>query len=62
MQDSRPDPSEALRAAAQEQGAQLPNGLLEDVLKLETEMSEQDEQRRSAQLRLLIEARAKEAQ
>lgn len=63
MDDSRPDPLGALRAAVEECGVTLPAGLLEQVLELESEPTE-DASARSmiqARLRALIEASARAA-
>ncbi len=60
---NRPDPLGALRAAAQAAGIALPDGLLEAVLALETEATEQHQERSivQANLRGMIEGRAKDA-
>jgi hypothetical protein len=62
MEEGRPDPLGALRAAAEEVGAALPEGLLEQVLDLESEPAEHEGARAviQAKLRALIEATAKE--
>lgn len=62
-EESRPDPLGALRAAAEEAGVSLPDGLLEAVLELESEPAEREAARSmvQARLRTLIEASAKEA-
>lgn len=58
--DTRPDPLGALRAAAVECEVTLPEGILEEILQLESDLS-QDQVARSrirASLKLLIEKRA----
>jgi hypothetical protein len=61
-EEQRPDPLGALEAAAASHGVTLPEGLLERVLKLETEATEQNQDRAfvQANLRALIEALAKD--
>jgi hypothetical protein len=61
-EEQRPDPLAALRAAAQECGVSLPEGLLEAVLQLETEATEQHLDRGivQASLRAHIENHARE--
>lgn len=60
---ARPDPLGALRAAAAELGVTLPEGLLEQVLQLESDVAEQDAARSMVQasLRALLETHAKDA-
>jgi hypothetical protein len=62
MDEGRPDPLAALRAAAEECGVLLPDGLLEAVLTIETEATEQHQDRGIVQaaLRAQIETRARE--
>lgn len=62
MEDARPDPLGALRAAAEEFGVELPEGLLEEILQLESEPTEQESTRSmvQARLRALIESSARE--
>lgn len=59
--DGRPDPLGALRAAAAASGVDLPDGLIEQVLELESEPAEQEASRAmiQARLRTLIETRAR---
>ena len=59
--EERPNPLGALQVAAASTGATLPDGLLEQVLALETEATEQNQDRARVQstLRALIEAAAK---
>jgi hypothetical protein len=58
----RPDPLAALRAAVAETGVSLPEGLLEQVLQLESDVPEQQAARSMVQasLRTLIETHAKD--
>jgi hypothetical protein len=60
-EDGRPDPLGALRAAAEECGVELRDGLLEQVLELESEPAEQEAARSmiQARLRTLIETSAR---
>jgi hypothetical protein len=62
--EERPNPLGALQVAAGSTGASLPDGLLEQVLALETEATEQNQDRALVQstLRALIEAGAKAQQ
>jgi len=62
--EERPNPLGALRVAAASTGAILPDGLLGQVLALETEATEQNQDRALVQstLRALIEAGAKAQQ
>lgn len=59
--DGRPDPLGALRAAAAASGIDLPEGLIEQVLELESEPAEQEPARTAiqARLRALLEASAR---
>lgn len=59
--DSRPDPLETLRTATREREVVLPEGLLDEVLALEKEATEQDAERSTTQARLrgIIEVRAR---
>lgn len=63
MEETRPDLLETLRAAATECGVSLPEGLLEEVLRLEKETTEQDGARGMIQVRLrtVLERHAEEA-
>jgi hypothetical protein len=63
MEDHRPDPLGALRHAADECGVSLPEGLLEQILELESEPAEQEAARSMVQARLrsLIETTARSA-
>ncbi|MDQ6883742.1 MAG: hypothetical protein M3077_05820 [Candidatus Dormibacteraeota bacterium] len=63
MEDNRPDPLGALRAAAAECGLTLPDGLLESVLQIESDAPETAAARTMVQasLRALIEANSKDA-
>ena len=60
---TRPDPLGALKAAEVECGAQIPGGLLEKVLALEKDATEQNADRFTiqAKLRAYIEAGAKDS-
>lgn len=57
----RPDPLAALRAAVAETGVTLPEGLLDQVFELESDVPEQQSARSMVQasLRALIETHAK---
>jgi hypothetical protein len=59
--EERPNPLGALQVAVASIGVNLPDGLLERVLTLETEATEQNQERALVQsgLRALIEAAAK---
>lgn len=59
--DRRPDPLGALRAAIAATGVDLPDGLIEQVLELESEPADQDSARTviQARLRSLLESSAR---
>lgn len=62
-EQSRPDPLQALREAMASTGPPLPDGLLEEVLSLETEGTAQNRDRLHVQatLRGVIEQKARTA-
>ena len=63
MEDARPDPLGALHAAAEEFEVALPEGLLEEILQLESEPADHESARSivQARLRALIESSARES-
>lgn len=63
MKDDRPNPLDTVRAAADDAGVHLPNGLLEEVLALESSADPDDPGRSMTQhrLRALLEQAARDS-
>ena len=64
MKDDRPNPLESLRAAADDAGIHLPEGLVEEILTLERNADPEDSGRSMTQhrLRAFLEQAARDAQ